>query len=247
VLPALVGSAVCAVLFVLFGRDWPSEVDLPPYGGEHISPPPPVAAGAIALSFASLREASGIPIFWILAGTFFICGLSSTGIIQQHFIPFCADNNVGAVAAASYLALMGIFNFAGTVGSGWLSDRFDNRLLLVIYYSFRGLSLIWLPFSDFSVFALTLWAVFFGLDFVATVPPTVRLAAQHFGPAKGPVLFGWIFAAHQFGAAVAAYGSGLTRDSVLTYLPAFLMAGLACLVAALLFGATMQQKKPMPA
>jgi predicted MFS family arabinose efflux permease len=206
-----------------------------------------VAAGAIALSFASLREASGIPIFWILAGTFFICGLSSTGIIQQHFIPFCADNNVGAVAAASYLALMGIFNFAGTVGSGWLSDRFDNRLLLVIYYSFRGLSLIWLPFSDFSVFALTLWAVFFGLDFVATVPPTVRLAAQHFGPAKGPVLFGWIFAAHQFGAAVAAYGSGLTRDSVLTYLPAFLMAGLACLVAALLFGATMQQKKPMPA
>src|SRR5687767_11980920 len=131
--------------------------------------------------------------------------------------------------------MMGVFNFVGTIASGWLSDRYDNRVLLAIYYSFRGLSLIWLPFSDFSVFALTIWAIFFGLDFIATVPPTVRLTSQHFGPVKGPILFGWIFAAHQFGAAVAAYGSGVTRDSVLTYLPAFLAAGLACLLAAALF------------
>ena len=182
-----------------------------------------------------MREASAIPICWILAGTFFICGLSSNGIVQQHFIPFCADNNVGAVTAAWYLAIMGVFNFVGTIGSGWLSDRFDNRVLLATYYGLRGLSLIWLPFSDFSVFALTIWAIFFGLDFVATVPPTVRLAAQHFGAAKGPVLFGWIFAAHQFGAAFAAFGSGVTRDSVLTYLPAFVAAGVACLLAAALF------------
>jgi MFS family permease len=245
VLPALIGSALCAVLFLLFGRDWPSEVDQPPYGEQRVAVPPAAsAAGAVALSLTTLREGSGIPIFWVLAFTFFICGLSSTGIIQQHFIPFCADNNVGAVTAASFLAVMGIFNFAGTVASGWLSDRFDNRLLLVIYYGFRGLALIWLPFSDFSVLALTVWAIFFGLDFVATVPPTVRLAAQHFGAVKGPVLFGWIFSAHQFGAALSAYGSGATRDSVLTYLPAFVATGLACLLAALLFATVIQRSRP---
>lgn len=237
IVPALAGSAVSAIFFMLFARDWPADVELPPYGEDRIAPPPAAAAGgAVALSVGTLREASTIPIFWVLAATFFICGLSSNGIVQQHFIPFCADNNIGAVTAASYLALMGAFNFVGTIASGWLSDRFDNRLLLAIYYGFRGLSLIWLPFSDFSVFALTLWAVFFGLDFIATVPPTVRLAGQFFGPAKGPVLFGWIFAAHQFGAAFAAYASGVTRDSVLTYLPAFVVAGLACLLAVALLG-----------
>ena len=139
---------------------------------------------------------------------------------------------------------MGMFNFAGTIVSGWLSDRFDNRALLLIYYALRGLSLIWLPFSDLSVVALSVWAIFFGLDYVATVPPTVRLAAQHFGSAKGPILFGWIFAAHQLGSAVAAYGSGVTRDSVLTYLPAFLAAGLACLIAASLFAAITLRRPP---
>ena len=139
---------------------------------------------------------------------------------------------------------MGMFNFAGTIVSGWLSDRVDNRALLLIYYALRGLSLIWLPFSDLSVVALSVWAIFFGLDYVATVPPTVRLAAQHFGSAKGPILFGWIFAAHQFGSAVAAYGSGVTRDSVLTYLPAFLAAGLACLIAASLFAAITLRRPP---
>ncbi len=246
VLPALIGSGCCAVAFVLFGRNWPSDLGLAPYGESKVVPPPSAsAANAISISFSILREASVFPIFWILAGTFFICGLSSTGIVQQHFIPFCADNSIGAVTAASYLGVMGMFNFVGTICSGWLSDRFDNRLLLVMYYGLRGLSLIWLPFSDFSVLALSIWAIFFGLDYVATVPPTVRLAAQHFGAAKGPVLFGWIFAAHQLGSAVAAYGSGVTRDSVLTYLPAFLVAGMACLVAASLFGATMLHRPPL--
>lgn len=234
--PPMIGSSICAVLFLFFGRDWPSDIGLPPYGEKRVVRPPLASASnAVALSLKTLKEASAFPIFWILAFTFFICGLSSTGIIQQHFIPFCLDNNVSAVVAASYLAMMGVFNFIGTVTSGWLSDRFDNRLLLAIYYSFRGLSLIWLPFSDFSVVALTIWAIFFGLDFIATVPPTVRLTTQHFGAAEGPILFGWIFAAHQFGAAVAAYGSGVTRDTVLTYLPAFLAAGIACLIAASMF------------
>ena len=249
VLPALIGSGCCAVAFVLFGRNWPSDLNLAPYGQSQIVPPPLTStAGAISVSFSTLREASAFPIFWVLAGTFFICGLSSTGIVQQHFIPFCADNNIGAVTAASYLGLMGMFNFAGTIVSGWLSDRFDNRALLLIYYALRGLSLIWLPFSDLSVVALSVWAIFFGLDYVATVPPTVRLAAQHFGSAKGPILFGWIFAAHQLGSAVAAYGSGVARDSVLTYLPAFLAAGLACLIAASLFAAiTLRRLRRPPA
>lgn len=235
VVPVLIGCAVCALLYLLLGRDWPAEVDLPPYGETAVAPPQVPATGVIATSLATLKDAAAVPMFWILAATFYICGLSTNGIVQQHFIPFCADNNIGAVTAASYLALMGLFNFIGTVCSGWLSDRIDNRLLLATYYGLRGLSLIWLPFSDFSMFALTLWAIFFGLDFVATVPPTVRLAAQSFGPAKGPVLFGWIFAAHQLGGATAAYGSGVIRDSALTYMPAFLTAGIACLMATALF------------
>ena len=129
---------------------------------------------------------------------------------------------------------MGIFNFIGTTFSGWLSDRFDNYKLLMIYYSLRGISLIYLPYSDFSVYALTLWAIFFGLDFVATVPPTVRLTSKYFGTVNGPVLFGWIFASHQFGSAIAAYGAGFTRDSLLSYVPAFLFAGLLCFVATLM-------------
>jgi MFS family permease len=232
VLPPLIGGAICAVLFVLVGRNWPADAGLPPYGARDIvAPPPASSASAVALSISALKEASAVPAFWVLATTFFICGLSSTGIVQQHFVPFCSDNNIGAVTAASYLAVMGLFNFAGTILSGWLSDRVDNRVLLAIYYGLRGLSLIWLPYSDLSVLGLTIWAIFFGLDFVATVPPTVRLTGEHFGAVKGPVVFGWIFAAHQVGAAVAAFGSGVIRDSVLSYLPAFVAAGVACLAA----------------
>jgi predicted MFS family arabinose efflux permease len=244
ILPALIGSAVCALGFLLLGREWPANVGQAPYGETQIQRPPAASAsGAVSLSLTTLREALGLPIFWIMAATFFICGLSSSGIVQQHFIPFCADNRIDAVTAASYLAVMGMFNFVGTIASGWLTDRFDNRALLAVYYGLRGLSLIYLPFSDFSVYALTVWAIFFGLDFVATVPPTVRLMGQHFGAAKGPVLFGWVFAAHQLGSAVAAYGSGVTRDVALSYLPAFLAAGVACLIAAALFSAV---RKPRP-
>ena len=149
----------------------------------------------------------------------------------QHFIPFCGDNNVGIVLASSYLAIMGVFNFLGTMGSGWLSDRFDNYKLLGIYYALRGASLVYLPFSDFGVFALTLWAIFFGLDFIATVPPTVRLVGKLFGTVSAPVVFGWVYAAHQFGSAAAAYGAGYTRDSFMSYVPAFFTAGAACFLA----------------
>ena len=232
VVPVLIGSFICGVLFLLFGKDWPSDLNLPPYGDNNIYIPPKSAnTNPIIISLTNLRAAIKHPGFWMLATTFFICGLTSTGIVGQHFIPLCADHSVGIVAAASYLALMGAFNFMGTMGSGWLTDRYDNYLLLATYYGLRGFSLIYLPYSDFDVYALTLWAIFFGLDFVATVPPTVALTGKFFGSANGPVVFGWVFSAHQFGSAFAAYGAGITRDSLLSYLPAFVAAGLISLLA----------------
>lgn len=233
-LPVAIGCALCLVLYVLFGRDWPADVEIAPYGESHVQRPALGSAGnAVALSFSVLREAVATRVFWVLAGTFFICGVSTTGIISQHFIPFCADNGVAAVAAASYLAMMGIFNFLGTITSGWLSDRFDNRILLAWYYGLRGLSLIWLPFSSFDIYALSIWAVFFGLDFVATVPPTVKLSAQHFGATKAPIVVGWVFAAHQLGGAIAAFAAGVTRATWASYMPAFLVIGVICLLATL--------------
>lgn len=232
VLPPLLGVSICGVLYVLFGKDWPATLRLAPYGDTEIyEPPAPTRDNVVMISLSHLGTALREPAFWILGGTFFICGFTSTGIVGQHFIPFCSDNNVGIVLASSYLAIMGVFNFAGTMGSGWLSDRFDNYKLLGTYYALRGVSLVYLPFSDFGMAALTLWAVFFGLDFIATVPPTVRLIGKAFGTVGAPIVFGWVFAAHQFGSAAAAYGAGLTRDNLMTYNPAFIVAGAACFLA----------------
>jgi predicted MFS family arabinose efflux permease len=168
-----------------------------------------------------------------LAGTFFICGLSTNGLIQTHFVALCGDFGLAAVGAASVLAMMGVFDFAGTIASGWLSDRVDNRWLLFWYYGLRGVALVMLPFATFTFSGLTVFAVFYGLDWIATVPPTVKLVAQRFGAEKAGLVFGWIFAAHQLGAATAAYGSGLSRSVLASYLPAFFVAGALCGVAAL--------------
>ena len=231
----IMGSLISSILFLFFGKNWPSDLNLTPFGGLTIEKPPKKASqNAVLVSFQVLKSATTQPAFWILSATFFICGLSSTGIVGQHFIPFCADNNVGIVAASSYLAIMGIFNFIGTIGSGWLSDRFDNYKLLMWFYGLRALSLIYLPFSGFEFFTLLLWAMFFGLDFIATVPPTVKLTSKYFGTINGPVLFGWIFAAHQMGSAIAASSAGWSRDTILTYMPSFVVAGLLSLLAVFL-------------
>ena len=231
----IMGSLISSILFLFFGKNWPSDLNLTPFGGLTIEKPPEkVSQNAVLVSFQVLKSATTQPAFWILSATFFICGLSSTGIVGQHFIPFCADNNVGIVAASSYLAIMGIFNFIGTIGSGWLSDRFDNYKLLMWFYGLRALSLIYLPFSGFEFFTLLLWAMFFGLDFIATVPPTVKLTSKYFGTINGPVLFGWIFAAHQMGSAIAASSAGWSRDTILTYMPSFVIAGLLSLLAVFL-------------
>lgn len=184
--------------------------------------------------FTILVEVSRNRVFWILAASFYICGLSTNGLLQTHFISLCGDNGLSAVPAASVLAMMGAFDLVGTTLSGYLSDRYDNRKLLFWYYGLRGLSLFWLPFSTFTLYGLSLFAMFYGLDWIATVPPTVRLAAQAFGRERAGLVFGWVFAAHQLGAATAAYGAGLTRTLLLTYNPALFAAGAACLMAALL-------------
>jgi predicted MFS family arabinose efflux permease len=233
--PAAVLCLVCLVLVMLFMRDHPGDVDLASYGDDEVVAPPMRRAGgnALALSFSALAMASRNRTFWILAGTFFVCGLSTNGLVQNHFIPLCHDFGMDAVSASGVLALMGACDFVGTIVSGWLSDRYDNRWLLSWYYGLRGLSLLVLPYSDFSFFGLSLFAVFYGLDWIATVPPTVKLAGQTFGREQGPLIFGWVFTAHQLGAATAAVGAGATRDMLMSYLPAFAFAGVACLLAAI--------------
>jgi MFS family permease len=232
-LPAACACALAGGLMWLVGADHPSQVKLPAYGEHAVTPMPAPTSGAVALALGALREAAGTRTFWLLAFTFFVCGLSTNGLVGNHFIPLCQDFGMAEVAAAGVLTMMGAFDFVGTIGSGWLSDRFDSRMLLFAYYGLRGLSLLALPFCTFSVFGLSLFAVFYGLDWIATVPPTVRLAMQTYGRERAPVVFGWIFAAHQVGAAVAAMGGGLSRDLLSSYVPAFLLAGAFCLLAAL--------------
>ena len=234
-LPSIACLLLVATLVLLLMRDRPVDVGIPPLGETALVPAPAVSGSplhAIRRAFSILRDVSGQGVFWILAATFFICGLSTNGLVQTHFIPLCADFGMGPVQAASTLALMGLFDVVGTVGSGYLSDRYDNRWLLFWYYGLRGLSLIWLPYSDFTVYGLSLFAVFYGLDWIATVPPTVKLAGANFGRERAPIVFGWIFAAHQIGAAVAAFGGGFSRTAFLSYLPAFILAGVACVIAA---------------
>jgi MFS family permease len=242
---AMLGVAALAVLLVM--RDRPSDVGLRPFGDAGTQPlpaPSPNNVPIVAAALGTLRDASKLPVFWILFATFFICGASTNGLIQVHLIPMCLDFGIPQVQAASLLAAMGVFDFFGTIVSGWLSDRYDNRWLLFWYYGLRGLSLVFLPFTDFSFYGLSLFAMFYGLDWIATVPPTVRLTAQRFGPERANLVFGWIFAGHQMGAAAAAFGAGLSRTVLATYLPAFFAAGALCIVAALITLAISRQPKP---
>jgi MFS family permease len=227
--------AVAGVIALMFMRDRPSDIGQPLYGETAVSPPPAAGVGLVSLLLSPLvvlREVSRSPIFWVLFGTFFVCGSSTNGLIQTHFITLCHDYGLAAVTAASVLAMMGVFDFIGTIGSGWLSDRFDPRWLLFWYYGLRGLSLLYLPFTDFTFYGLSLFGAFYGLDWIATVPPTVKITADRFGREKAGIVFGWIFAGHQIGAATAAFGAGLIRTEYSTYLPAFFAAGALCLVAA---------------
>jgi sugar phosphate permease len=242
--------AIAALAVLMLMRDRPGDVGLRPFGDQGkdpLPPPPPNNAPIAAAALAALGDAARTRVFWILFATFFICGASTNGLIQVHLIPMCLDFGIPQVQAASLLAAMGVFDFFGTIGSGWLSDRYDNRWLLFWYYGLRGLSLLMLPFTDFSFYGLSLFAMFYGLDWIATVPPTVRLTTQRFGPERSNLVFGWVFAGHQIGAAFAAFGAGLSRTVLATYLPAFFIAGLLCAVAALIVLAISREPKPATA
>ncbi|WFS00350.1 MFS transporter [Rhizobium tumorigenes] len=229
--------AVAALVVMALMRDRPADLGLPVFGEETVTPVPKIDKSLAAMLMSPLlvlKEVSRSSTFWILFTTFFICGLSTNGLIQTHFVTLCGDYGILPVAAASVLAVMGIFDFFGTIGSGWLSDRFDNRWLLFWYYGLRGLALLFLPFSQFGFYGLSIFAVFYGLDWIATVPPTVKIAADRFGPEKAGMVFGWVFTGHQLGAATAAFGAGLSRTELDSYLPAFFVAGAFCLLAAIL-------------
>ncbi|CCD91483.1 putative transmembrane transport protein of the MFS family, monocarboxylate permease [Bradyrhizobium sp. ORS 375] len=245
-----IALGVSATAVLLLMRDRPSDLGLRPFGDKGTDPitaPAPVTTPIVTAALGTLRDAARVPVFWMLFATFFICGASTNGLVQVHLIPMCLDFGIPQVQAASLLAAMGMFDFVGTIVSGWLSDRYDNRWLLFWYYGLRGLSLLFLPFTDFSFYGLSLFAMFYGLDWIATVPPTVRLTAQRFGPERANLVFGWVFAGHQLGAGTAAFGAGLSRTLLQSYLPAFFMAGALCIIAALLALAIARQAKPAAA
>ncbi len=246
VMPTAAGCLVVATLAFCFLRERPRDLELAPFGADPRAKEPAAASWhpSFATPLTALAEVSRNPTFWILFGTFFVCGLSTSGLIQTHFISLCGDYGLAAVPAASVLAMIGAFDFVGTIASGWLSDRFDNRKLLFWYYGLRGLSLLWLPHSEFTLYGLSLFAMFYGLDCVASVPPTVKLASATFDKQRGAMIFGWIFAGHQLGSATAAYGAGLTRTTMLSYSPAIYAAGVACIVAAF---AIFLVRRPVPA
>jgi len=236
VLVVAVLTAVMIPLVALFVRNFPSDVGLLPYGASPDDTPKPRPAPAgnpFTVALATLRMAAAHRDFRLLTLTFFICGASTNGLIGTHLVPMSHDHGLSEVTGASLLAGIGVFNIAGTMGSGWLSDRYDNRRLLFAYYGLRGLSLLFLPFAfDAGVSGLALFAVFCGLDWVATVPPTVRLAGDMFGAARAGTVFAWMLSAHQVGAAMAAYGAGAMRTGLGDYQATFFVAGGMCLFAA---------------
>jgi sugar phosphate permease len=228
--------ALCvAVLVALFMRDDPSQKGLLPYGLTEPTPQtaPATHSNPFALAITTLVDGAKVRDFWLLAGSFAICGATTVGLISVHLIPASVEHGLPEVTAASMLAAMGAFDLVGTTFSGWLSDRMDPRKLLVWYYTLRGIALLFLPSAyDAGVPALAAFVVFYGLDWVATVPPTVRLVADRFGRERVGPVFGWIFAAHQFGGSLAAFGAGALHTWFGDYLVAFLTAGALCLIAA---------------
>jgi predicted MFS family arabinose efflux permease len=236
-------------------RDRPEDLGLAPYGAGSDraarGAPPSLAGNPVAVAFQALAAGARSRDFWLIAGTYFICGASTNGLISTHLIPACVDHGLAEVTGAGLLAATGAFSFIGGTVSGWLSDRWDNRLLLAWYYGLRGLSLLYLPFAfDISIYGLTLFSVFYGLDWIAGVPPTVRLLTGVVGSERAGIMVAWITVIHQLGGALAAYLGGVLRMSFGSYLEAFLLAGLLCIGAAamaLLIGSSERGARPEPA
>jgi predicted MFS family arabinose efflux permease len=230
-----VATAALLPLVYFLVPERPSSIGLTRYGAEGPEPEAAMAPGNfLTLTLITLRDAAKTRVFWYLFATFFICGFTTNGLVGTHLIAFCGDMGIAEVQAAGLLAVMGIFDLIGTTLSGWLTDRFDPRKLLGVYYAVRGLSLVYLPYSGFSIAALTIFAVLYGLDWIATVPPTLRLSNEAFGDRSGPLVFGWIVAGHQVGAATAAFFGGFMREMQGSYELAFQIAGMTAIAAAAL-------------
>jgi MFS family permease len=241
-------SLACLALIPLvawFVPEHPGDVGTTRFGETPESAPPRLKQAATpGLAISALVRAARVPTFWLLFGTFFVCGLTTNGLVGTHMIAFCGDHGIAPVAAAGLLSTMGLFDLFGTTASGWLTDRFDPRRLLFVYYGLRGLSLIALPLLDFGTLSLGIFAIFYGLDWIATVPPTVALANRTFGEREAPIVFGWVMVGHQIGAATAALGAGVIREEWGSYNPAFMIAGVFGLVAAI--AATRISATPKP-
>jgi MFS family permease len=224
--------ALVPVIFFLL-REKPADLGLLPYGAPADWQPPAkseLSAGALAID--TLKQGVKIKDFWYLFGSFFVCGLSTSGLIGTHFIPAAHDHGMMDTLAASLLALVGVFDVIGTLFSGWLTDRYDPRKLLFFYYGFRGLSLFLLPSILFSSIhpSTLVFVIFYGLDWVATVPPTIMLCRSVLGPQRASVVYGWVFAAHQIGGATAAFGAAVLRVKLGDYAAAFYISGALCIV-----------------
>jgi MFS family permease len=226
-------AAILIPLVLIILPESPARIGLPPYGGTAVADP--VRGGnPFVAAIAALRRGTGSVDFWLLFASFWVCGFSTNGLIGTHLISFCVDHGLPEVQGAGLLAAMGVFDLVGTTGSGWLTDRYNPRILLFWYYGLRGLSLVVLPFTGFDPVSLGTFALFYGLDWIATVPPTVALANEVFGRKDAPIIFAWIAAGHQLGAATAAAGAGLVRTETGSYLIAFVASGVACLIASML-------------
>jgi sugar phosphate permease len=224
-------------LVAMLMRDRPEDIGLSPYG--EIAEPgalqaKPVISNPVIAAFGILGVGLRSRDFWLLGGSLFICGASTNGLIGTHLIPACIDHGIPEVTGATLLAGMAVFNFIGATGSGWLSDRIDPRILLVAYYGLRGLSLAYLPFAFDTFYGLSMFSVFYGLDWIATIPATIRLTAGRFGTQNTGIMFGWLMVIHQTGGAMAAFMAGVLRMDLGTYLEAFILSGLLCLIAAVM-------------
>ena len=224
--------------------EWPADLGLGPYGEAGPRRPTFSRDNPFAVAMTVLFRASRSIDFWLLALSFAVCGLSTNGLINTHLIAFCADRGIAEVGGAGILAALGVFSMIGATLSGWLCDRVNPRVLLFWYYGLRGLSLVFLPFTRFDVVSLSVFSVFYGLDWVATGPATFALTNQLFGRRDTPIIISWIFAAHQIGGSLAAFGAGAVRSLTGDYLLAFMTSGLACLLAALL---VLRVNRPAPA
>jgi len=227
------GAFLMVPLIFIFLKERPSSAGVKPFGApSDWVEPEQNKTNAGRLAVQTLRAASKKRDFWFLVGSFFVCGLSTSGLIGTHFIPAAHDHGMGEVTAASLLALVGVFDVVGTIFSGWLTDRYDPRKLLFVYYFFRGLSLFLLPSILFATVhpSTLVFVIFYGLDWVATVPPTVLLCRQVLGPQLTPVVYGWVFAAHQIGGSAAAFGAAVLHTKFGDYATAFYISGFICVI-----------------